>query len=63
MCQFILAMNFLVGGGGFSVRAACVVCSDFQQGAVAGSVSANALTEASGIAASGKNPGVIMDPQ
>ncbi len=39
--------------------AACTTCADFQPGVSAGTVSINALTEASGIAASARNPGVL----
>ncbi len=41
------------------MRAACPTCVSFDPGVVAGTVSFGALTEASGIAASARNPGVL----
>ncbi len=40
-------------------RAACPNCASFDPGVVTGAISFGALTEASGIAASGRNPGVL----
>src|SRR5690349_7694120 len=45
--------------GSSRAQAACTVCADFQPGTVAGTVSVTALTEASGIAASARNLGVL----
>src|SRR5687767_5863749 len=42
-----------------TVRAACLTCADFQPGVSLGTVSINALREASDIAASEGNPGVL----
>src|SRR5262245_49162472 len=48
----------LVNGGAL-LRAACPTCASFDAGIVSGVVSFGALTEASGIAASARNPGVL----
>jgi len=45
--------------GGSAARAACPDCTSFAPGIVAGTVSFNALNEASGIAASARNHGVL----
>ena len=45
--------------GIFPARSACTTCTDFRPGIVWGFTSISALTEASGIASSGRNPGVL----
>ena len=42
-----------------TLRAACPTCASFDSGITAGSISFGALTEASGIASSARNPGVL----
>src|ERR1041385_2886181 len=44
---------------GALLRAACPTCASYDSGVVAGIVSFSALNEASGIAASARNPGVL----
>ena len=56
--QSFLSIICLVSGGA-SMRSACPGCANFGSGSVAGVVSFVALMEASGIAASGRNPGVL----
>lgn len=41
------------------MRAACPTCASFDSGVISGVISFGALTEASGIAASARNPGVL----
>ena len=56
----IIAAAFLWVSGGLSpAEAACETCANFAAGARWGTVTASALTEASGIAASSLNPGVL----
>src|SRR5262245_60865183 len=56
--EVLLSMTCLVSGGVW-MRAACPACASFEAGVVSGTVSFGALTEASGIAASKRNPGVL----
>lgn len=53
-----LLVVFVVGSGA-SLRAACPGCAEFAPGILSGTVSFSTLTEASGIAASARNPGVL----
>ena len=55
--QFLLILVLLSSSEW--MRAACPACASFDPGVVAGTVSFGALTEASGIAASARNPGVL----
>ncbi|HEY0550993.1 MAG TPA: immunoglobulin domain-containing protein, partial [Verrucomicrobiae bacterium] len=48
----------LISGGAWT-HAACPVCASFDSGVMWGAISFGALTEASGIAASARNPGVL----
>jgi hypothetical protein len=52
-----LALSFFTGTA--SVEAACPVCTSFGTGIPWGGVSFNSLSEASGLAASRRNPGVL----
>ena len=56
---FLLAsiLSLLLSAG--SGRAACTACTGFQPGVTWGTVTVNALTEASGLAASARNLGVL----
>jgi len=56
--RWVVLMAILASGSA-GVRGACPPCVNFQSGVVAGTVSFGALTEASGIAASARNLGVL----
>jgi len=55
----VAAVAFAIHSGIFSAQAACTACNTFGQGVSWGMVSGNPLAEASGIAASRRNPGVL----
>jgi len=55
----LLVMSVLLSAETALVRAACTACADFASGVPFGTNSTAALTEASGIAGSAKNPGVL----
>lgn len=56
---FLLAALLSLLPGASSGWAACTACTSFQPGIAWGTVTANALTEASGLAASARNLGVL----
>ena len=55
-CQFLL---LTVCFATTTMSAACPTCASFDSGVMSGAISFGALTEASGIAASARNPGVL----
>ena len=58
LCRLWIVVSCVVLAS-LSARAACSTCADFHSGVISGTVSFNALSEASGIAASARNPGVL----
>ena len=57
--QSPVSLTLIIFAMAASVRAACTNCADYQSGVAWGNVTAGAIREASGIAASRRNPGVL----
>jgi Immunoglobulin I-set domain/Lamin Tail Domain len=57
--QSLPALGILVFATAVTVQAACTNCADYQAGVPWGNVTSSAIREASGIAASRRNPGVL----